>query len=326
MSTKVTAARIYEYGEPDVFRFETMDVPDPVGHEVLVRNTVIGLNFVDIYYRRGTLPVPEFPAIIGDEASGVVEAVGPNVTLVKVGDRVAYADAFGAYTTVRLYPEDRLTVIPDGVTDDQAASSLLKGLTARYLLKETVQLHEGDTVLYHAAAGGVGQIFTQWARSLGIHVIGTVSTAEKAQIALQAGCTAVVNYSTEDFVERTFELTGGQGVKAVYDSVGKDTFRGSLAVLRPRGTLVQFGKASGFPEPISPFELAPRALYLTWAILPHYNNTPEALAASSADLFDAIQSGILKVDPTNIYRFDQLIHAHQQLEHRRTVGATVLHV
>jgi NADPH2:quinone reductase len=245
---------------------------------------------------------------------------------VKVGDRVAYADAFGAYTTVRLYPEDRLTVIPDGVTDDQAASSLLKGLTARYLLKETVQLHEGDTVLYHAAAGGVGQIFTQWARSLGIHVIGTVSTAEKAQIALQAGCTAVVNYSTEDFVERTFELTGGQGVKAVYDSVGKDTFRGSLAVLRPRGTLVQFGKASGFPEPISPFELAPRALYLTWAILPHYNNTPEALAASSADLFDAIQSGILKVDPTNIYRFDQLVHAHQQLEQRRTVGATVLHV
>jgi len=326
MSTKATAARIYEYGEPDVFRFETMDVPDPVGHEVLVRNTVIGLNFVDIYYRRGTLPVPEFPAIIGDEASGVVEAVGPNVTLVNVGDRVAYADAFGAYTTVRLYPEDRLTVIPDGVTDDQAASSLLKGLTARYLLKETVQLHEGDTVLYHAAAGGVGQIFTQWARSLGIHVIGTVSTAEKAQIALQAGCTAVVNYSTEDFVERTFELTGGQGVKAVYDSVGKDTFRGSLAVLRPRGTLVQFGNASGFPEPISPFELAPRALYLTWAILPHYNNTPEALAASSADLFHAIQSGILKVDPTNIYRFDQLVHAHQQLEQRRTVGATVLHV
>ena len=273
MSTKATAARIYEYGEPDVFRFETMDVPDPVGHEVLVRNTVIGLNFVDIYYRRGTLPVPEFPAIIGDEASGVVEAVGPNVTLVKVGDRVAYADAFGAYTTVRLYPEDRLTVIPDGVTDDQAASSLLKGLTARYLLKETVQLHEGDTVLYHAAAGGVGQIFTQWARSLGIDVIGTVSTAEKAQIALQAGCKAAVNYSTEDFVERTFELTGGQGVKAVYDSVGKDTFRGSLAILRPRGTLVQFGNASGFAEPISPFELAPRALYLTWAILPHYNNT-----------------------------------------------------
>jgi NADPH:quinone reductase len=138
MSTKATAARIYEYGEPDVFRFETMEVPDPIGHEVLVRNTVIGLNFVDIYYRRGTLPVPEFPAIIGDEASGVVEAVGPNVTLAKVGDRVAYADAFGAYTTVRLYPEDRLTVIPDGVTDDQAASSLLKGLTARYLLKECV--------------------------------------------------------------------------------------------------------------------------------------------------------------------------------------------
>src|SRR5947209_11010806 len=166
MSTKATAARIFEYGEPDVFRFETMDVPDPVGHEVLVRNTVIGLNFVDIYYRRGTLPVPEFPAIIGDEASGVVEAVGPNVTLVKVGDGVAYADAFGAYTTVRLYPEDRLTVIPDGVTDDQAASSLLKGLTARYLLKETVQLHEGDTVLYHAAV---------WWSGSDLHAVGKIA-------------------------------------------------------------------------------------------------------------------------------------------------------
>src|SRR6266853_644246 len=180
MPTTARVARIHEYGPPEVLRFEDIVVGEPGDDEALIRNTIIGLNFVDIYYRRGTLPVPAFPAIIGDEASGVVEAVGRNVTLVKVGDRVAYADALGAYTTVRLYPEDRLTLIPDGVTDDQAASSLLKGLTARYLLKETVQLHEGDTVLYHAAGGGVGQIFTQWARSLGIDVIGTVSTAEKA--------------------------------------------------------------------------------------------------------------------------------------------------
>ena len=176
------------------------------------------------------------------------------MTLVKVGDRVAYADAFGPYTTVRLYSEDRLTVIPDEVTYDRAASSLLKGLTACYLLKETVQLHgKGDTVLYHAAAGGVGQIFTQWARSLGIHVIGTVSTAEKAQIALQAGCTAVVNYSTEDFVERTFELTGGQGVKAVYDSVGKGYVSGFTRGTQTPRHAGSIRQCLGFSEPINPF-------------------------------------------------------------------------
>ena len=326
MSVKATAARIHQYGQPEELVFEDVEVADPGDDEVLVRNTVIGLNFVDVYYRRGTLPVPSFPAIIGDEAAGIVEAIGPNVTSVKVGDRVVYADARGAYTTTRLYPADRLTIIPDGITDDQAASSFLKGLTARYLLKEVVGFQPGDTVLYHAAAGGVGQIFVQWAKSLGLRVIGTVSTSEKARLALAAGCEAVINYRTEDFVARTFELTGGIGVKAVYDSVGRDTFNGSLAVLKPRGTLVQFGKASGFPEPIDPFKLAPRSLFLTWAILPHYVGTPEALATAAADIFSAIQSGVLKVDPTHIYRFDQVVEAHRELEERRTVGAAVMHV
>jgi threonine dehydrogenase-like Zn-dependent dehydrogenase len=196
-----------------------------------------------------------------------------------------------AYTTARLYPADRLTIIPEGIADDQAASSFLKALTARYLVKEVVPLKPGDTVLYHAAGGGVGLIFVQWATSLGIRVIGTVSTKEKARLALEAGCVAVINYNTEDFVARTFALTGGVGVKAVFDSVGKDTFKGSLKVLKPRGALVQFGNASGSPEPIDPFELAPRSLYLTWPILPHYNGTIEELATSAAEIFRCDQVG-----------------------------------
>lgn len=251
MPTTARVARIHEYGPPEVLRFEDIVVGEPGDDEALIRNTVIGLNFVDVYYRRGSLPVPAFPAIIGDEAAGVVEAVGKNVKNVSVGDRVVYGDiAFGAYATARLHPADRLVRIPAGVSDDQAASAFLKGLTARYLLKEVLELRPGDTVLYHAAAGGVGQIFVQWAKALGLKVIGTVSSDAKAKLARHAGCDHVINYSSEDF-----------------DSVGADTFRGSLAVLRPRGTLVQFGKASGFPEPLDPFELAPRALYLTLSLI-----------------------------------------------------------
>src|SRR5260221_258675 len=274
MPTTARVARIHEYGPPEVLRFEDIVVGEPGDDEALIRNTVIGLNFVDVYYRRGSLPVPAFPAIIGDEAGGVVEAVGKNVKNVSVGDRVVYGDiAFGAYATARLHPADRLVRIPAGVSDDRAASAFLKGLTARYLLKEVLELRPGDTVLYHAAAGGVGQIFVQWAKALGLKVIGTVSSDAKAKLARHAGCDHVINYSSEDFVAEALAFTAGNGVAAVFDSVGADTFRGSLAVLRPRGTLVQFGKASGFPEPVDPFELAPRALYLTWPILPHYTST-----------------------------------------------------
>jgi len=225
-----------------------------------------------------------------------------------------------------LHPADRLVRIPAGVSDDQAASAFLKGLTARYLLKEVLELRPGDTVLYHAAAGGVGQIFVQWAKALGLKVIGTVSSNAKAKLARHAGCDHVINYSSEDFVAEALAFTAGNGVAAVFDSVGADTFRGSLAVLRPRGTLVQFGKASGSPEPVDPSELAPRALYLTWPILPHYTSTAEDLAIGAADLFDAIATGILKVDPSNLYPFSQLIEAHHDLEERRTTGAAVLRV
>jgi len=329
MPVTAKAAVIHGYGGAENLTFEEIEIAEPGDHEVRVRNTVIGVNFVDVYFRRGTLPVPQFPVIVGDEAAGIVEAVGRHVTSVKVGDRVIYGDShvnFGAYASQKLHLADRVMVIPEGVTDEQAAASFLKGLTARYLVKETVALKPGDTILYHAAAGGVGQIFVQWAKALGLRVFGTVSTDSKAQVARDAGCDEVINYTTEDFVARVLELTGGVGVNAVFDSVGKDTFLGSLAVLKPRGTLVQFGKASGFPEPFDPFLLMPKALYLTWAILPHYTSSVEDFKTAAADLLGAIESGILKVDPSHVYGFEQVVQAHQDLEERRTTGAVVMRV
>jgi NADPH2:quinone reductase len=325
MSHTALAARIHEYGPAEVLVFEQVNIPLPRPDEVRIRNTVIGLNFVDIYYRRGTFPVPAFPIVLGNEAAGVIEAVGSNVTTLKPGDRVVYSDDIhGAYTTHRIYAADRVAVLPDAITDLQAAASFLKGLTARYLLKETVDLLPGDTVLYHAAAGGVGKIFCQWAKELGVRVIGTVSSEAKAIVAKNAGCSHVINYSTEDFVERVIELTGGSGVKAVFDSVGKDTFAGSLAVLRPRGTLVVFGKASGNPPLVDPFELAPRSLKLIWPVLPVYVSTARELAVAAMDLFQAIGTGLINVEPDEIYPFSHLVEAHRDLEERRTTGAAVL--
>ncbi|EJZ17335.1 quinone oxidoreductase [Rhizobium sp. Pop5] len=326
MSIRARAARIHQYGAPEVLKFEDIPIPEPADGEVLVRHTVIGLNFVDVYFRRGTMEVPSFPAVIGNEAAGIVEAVGRGVTSVKVGDRVVFGHSTGAYATRGVHPADRLAVIPDGVSDEQAAASFLKGLTARYLIKDVVPLKTGDTIVYHAAAGGVGQIFVQWAKSLGYRVIGTVSSQSKAEIARQAGCDHVINYSTEDFVARTFELTGGVGVDAVFDSVGEDTFRGSLAVLKVRGTLVQFGKASGEITPIDPYVLAAKSLHLTWGRLDHYVVTAAETAEAAADLFAAIEAGVLKVDPSRIYSFDDVVEAHRDLEGRRTTGSAVLRV
>ena len=325
MNHSALAARIHAHGAPEVIVFEQVNIPAPGPDEVRVRNTAIGLNFVDVYYRRGTFPVPGFPIILGNEAAGVIEAVGSNVTTLKPGDRVVYSDDIhGAYTTHRIYAADRVAAVPEAITDVQAAASFLKGLTARYLLKETVDLLPGDFVLYHAAAGGVGKIFCQWANALGLRVIGTVSSEAKAAVAKGAGCTHVINYSNEDFVERVMALTDGCGVKAVFDSVGKDTFKGSLAVLRPKGTLVVFGKASGNPPLIDPFELAPRSLKLTWPVLPVYVSTAGELADAAADLFHAIETGVINVEPDAVYPFSQLVDAHRDLEERRTTGAAVL--
>ena len=319
------AARIYEYGAPEVLRIEPIDVPAPGPGEALLRHTAIGLNFVEVYFRRGTFEVEELPAVLGNEGAGIVEALGPGVTGIKVGDRVVYADGpLGAYATVRLYPADQLVRIPDAIGDAQAAASFLRGTTARMLLKDTVPLHAGDTVLFHAAAGGVGLLFAQWARSLGVRVIGTVSSDAKAAVARQAGCVEVINYATEDFVERVRAITDGEGVAAVFDAVGRDTFLKSLETLRPRGTLAAFGKASGDPPAFDPFLLAENSLYVTWPIRPNYTGSRPQLEASAADLFDAIGRGILDVGPARAYALDDIVSAHRDLESRKIVGAAVI--
>ncbi|MDF2694173.1 MAG: quinone oxidoreductase [Labilithrix sp.] len=319
--------RIREYGTPGVLSIEDVPVGAPGPREVLLRQTVIGLNFVDVYLRRGTYQVPAFPATLGKEAAGVVAAIGSEVTEVKVGDRVVYADdPLGAYATERVYPVERLVAIPAGISDERAAASFLKGTTAKYLLKDVVRLASGDTVLFHAAAGGVGRIFVQWAKALGIRVIGTVSSPAKAAFAREAGCVAVIDSSREDIAARVRELTEGRGVKAVFDSVGKDTFRASLESLAPRGTLVAFGQASGDSPALNPFELAARSLFLTWTLLPVYTATRAELQAAADELFAAIAAGHIDATPTRTYAFDEIAQAHRDLEERRTTGAAILRV
>jgi len=319
------AVRIYGYGPPEVLTIEQTETPVPGPGEALIQHTAIGLNFVDVYFRRGTFQAPELPAILGNEGAGVVEAVGPGVSGVSVGDRVVYADGpLGAYATVRVYPADRLVRIPDGVSDTQAAASFLRGVTARMLLKEVAPLQRGDTVLFHAAAGGVGLLFAQWARALGLRVIGTVSSEAKAAAARRAGCFEVINYGKENFVTRVQDLTGGEGVAAVFDSIGRDTFLKSLEVLRPRGVLAAFGQASGPPPVFDPFLLAPKALHLTWPGRHVYSASRKQIETSAADLFDAIRKGVLDVGPARTYSLNDIVTAHHDLESRQIVGAAVI--
>ena len=318
-------ARIYEYGPPEALTIEPIETPAPGPGQALIRHTAIGLNFVEVYFRRGTFEVPALPAVLGNEGAGVVEAVGPGADGVSIGDRVVYADGpLGSYATARVYPADRLVRIPDGVSDVQAAASFLRGVTARMLLKEVVSLRRDDSVLFHAAAGGVGLLFTQWARALGVRVIGTVSSEAKAAAARQAGCVEVIDYVNEDFVARVRELTGGEGVAAVFDSIGRDTFLKSLEALRPRGTLVAFGQASGSPPPFDPFLLAPKALHVTWPGRHIYTASREELAKSAADLFTAIRDGVLNVAPSRTYTLDDIVLAHRDLESRQIIGAAVI--
>ncbi|HKN30558.1 MAG TPA: quinone oxidoreductase [Roseiarcus sp.] len=321
------AVRIYKYGPPEVLTIEPVDVPLPGPGEALIRHTAIGLNFVEVYFRRGTFQVPAFPGVLGNEGAGVVEAVGLGVSGISVGDRVVYADGpLGAYATARIYPADRLVRIPDAVSDAQAAASFLRGVTARMLLKEVVPLQRDDTVLFHAAAGGIGPLFAQWARALGVRVIGTVSNEAKAAAARRAGCVEVIDYVKEDFVARVRDLTDGEGVAAVFDAVGRDTFLKSLQVLRPRGVLAAFGKASGSPPAFDPFLLAPKALHVTWPIRPVYTASRQQLETSAADLFDVIRKGTLDVGPARTYAFDDIALAHRDLESRQIIGAAVIAV
>jgi NADPH2:quinone reductase len=319
------AIRVHQTGGPDVLRWEDVTVGEPGPGEARVRHTAIGLNFVEVYYRTGLYKAPALPFTPGSEAAGVVEAVGPGVTDVRPGMRVAYGSApMGSYAEARLVPADRLVPLPDGIADRTAAAMMLKGMTAWYLLRRTVTVQPGDAILLHAAAGGVGLIASQWARALGATVIGTVGSDEKAALARAHGCEHVVVYTREDFVARVREITGGAGVRVAYDSVGQATWRGSLDSLRPLGLLALFGQSSGPVPPIDPALLSKASYFLTRPSLFHYVAAREDLVTAARELFDVVLSGKVKIEVRQTYPLAQAARAHADLEGRRTTGSTVL--
>jgi NADPH2:quinone reductase len=319
------AIRFHTAGGPDALRWEDVEVGAPGAGQARVRHTAVGVNYIDTYHRSGLYPIP-LPNGLGSEGAGAVEAVGPGVTVVKPGDRVAYAGGPpGSYAEVRLLPADRLVRLPDGITDRQAAAIMLKGMTVQYLIRRTYRVRPGDTVLFHAAAGGVGLIACQWLKALGATVIGTVGSDAKAEVARAHGCNHPIVYTREDFPRRVREITGGQGVPVVYDSVGKSTFAGSLDCLRPLGLLVSFGNASG---PVPPFELGVLAqkgsLYVTRPTLVTYTATRADLEATAKDLFDVVTAGKVKVEISRTYALKDAAQVHRELEGRKTTGSIVM--
>jgi NADPH:quinone reductase len=318
--------QIAAYGGPEALQYVDADPGKPSKGEALIRHTAIGLNFIDIYYRTGLYAAPNgLPFIPGGEAAGVVVELGEGVSELKVGDRVAYAGPLGAYCEQRVIAADKLMKLPDGVSDEQAAGMMLKGMTAEYLLRRTFKVKSGDTILFHAAAGGVGLILGQWAKHLGATVIGTASSPEKIELAKVHGFDHVINYRDRDFVADVKEITGGKLCDVVYDSVGKDTFPGSLDCLKPFGLFVSFGQSSG---PIPPFNLALLAqkgsLYATRPTLFAYNAKREALVASAEALFDVVSKGIVKIKVNQRYALKDAGQAQADLEARKTTGTTVL--
>jgi NADPH2:quinone reductase len=320
------AIRIYETGGPDVLRWEDYDPGQPATGEALVRHEAVGLNFIDVYHRSGTYPLPALPAILGMEGAGIVEAVGEGVTEVAVGDRVAYAGLPpGAYAEARLIPAHRLVKVPDTISSQQAAAMMLQGMTARYLLRGCYAVKTGDTILIHAAAGGVGLIVCQWANHLGATVIGTVGSEAKAELARAHGCHHTILYNEEDFAERTREITGGKGVDVVYDSVGQATFMKSLDCLRPMGMMASFGQSSGMVPAFDPGLLSAKgSLFLTRPTLMTYTAERDALLAHARDLFEVVQSGAVKIEVQQTYPLSEVARAHQDLEARKTTGSTIL--
>ncbi|MBW2514307.1 MAG: quinone oxidoreductase [Deltaproteobacteria bacterium] len=320
------AIKLYNNGGPEVLGWEDHDPGKPGDGEVRIRHKAIGLNFIDVYHRTGLYPLPALPAIPGLEGSGVVETVGAHVNDLVEGDRVAYAGVPpGAYSQIRCIPAHRLVKIPDGVSFETAAAMMLKGMTARYLIRGCYPVASGDTILIHAASGGVGSIVSQWAHDLGATVIGTVGSAEKAEKARANGCDHPILYSQEDFVEKVRELTSGRGVNVVYDSVGQATFTQSLECLRPMGTMVTFGQSSG---PVPPLELgvlaAKGSLFLTRPSLMTYTEKREDLLAHANDLFDVVQRGVVKIIIGQTYPLSEVSAAHRDLEGRKTTGSTIL--
>jgi NADPH2:quinone reductase len=319
--------RFYQPGGPEVLVWQEAPIGKPGPGEARVRHTAVGLNYVDIYIRKGLYPVP-LPSGLGTEAAGVVEEVGPDVAEIKPGDRVAYAlGPLGAYSEARVMPADRLVVLPDGISDREAAAMMLKGLTVQYLIRQIHKVDQGDTILFHAAAGGVGLIACQWAKSLGATIIGTVGSEAKAQIAKAHGCDYPVIYTVEDFVRHTQEITRGRKLPVVYDSVGKDTFMKSLDCLWPKGLMVSFGQSSG---PIGPVDLGifsqKGSLFFTRPTLNIYAAERADLLAMAKDLFDVVLSGAVKIEIKQTYPLKDAAQAHRDMEARKTIGSSVLTV
>jgi NADPH2:quinone reductase len=323
---KAHAVRFHKTGGPEVLQWEEVDVPAPGAGELQIRHKAVGLNYIDTYHRTGLYPMA-LPSGIGLEAAGVVEAVGPGVTEFKPGDRVAYCNGpLGAYSELKNHPAERCVKVPEGISFEQAACMMLQGLTVEYLLRRLLYVPKaGDQVLWHAAAGGVGLIACQWAKALGVVVIGTVSSAEKAKLARENGCAHTIDYTKEDFVARVKEITGGRKVPIVYDGVGKDTFMKSLDCLRGRGLLVSFGNASG---PVGPTDLgilaAKGSLYVTRPTLMGYVAKRDELVAAAKDLFDLVLAGTIRIAPRQTYALKDAQQAHRDLEGRKTTGSTVL--
>lgn len=316
--------RIHQNGGPEQMRWEEVAVGDPGPGAVRVRNTAVGLNYIDTYHRSGLYPMP-LPLILGSEGAGVVEAVGPRVREFKVGDRVAYAQPIGAYAEVLLRPVARLVKIPAGIKDETAAAMMLKGMTAWYLCRRTYRVKKGDTIVVQAAAGGVGQILCQWAKHLGATVIGTVGGDEKVALAKKAGCKHVVVMSREKLSERVKEITKGKGVPVVYDGVGKDTFVESLDCLMPLGLMASFGNASGAVAPVNIGILAQKgSLFLTRPTLVNYTSTREDLLTATRELFAVVKKGAVKIAINQRYPLREAAQAHRDLEARKTTGSTVL--
>jgi NADPH2:quinone reductase len=318
------AVRFHKQGGPEVMQYEEVQVGDPGPGQVRLRHTAIGVNFLDTYQRSGLYPM-QLPMIGGNEGAGVVEAVGPGVTDLKAGERVAYTGLPGAYAEMRLAPAERMVKLPQGISDEQAASMMLKGLTVHYLIHTTYPVKNGETVLWHAAAGGVGLIACQWLKALGVTVIGTAGSDEKAALAKAHGAEHVVNYSRENFVERVKSITGGKGVPVVYDSVGKNTWEGSLECLRPRGLMVTFGNSSGAVPPVNLGILAAKgSIYVTRPTLQTHIVTRAELVERANALFDVVKSGKVKIETTARYKLADTQQAHRDLEARKTTGSIVL--
>ncbi len=319
------AIRINRTGGPEVMEYVDVEVGEPGPGQARVRHEAIGVNFIDVYFRSGLYPHP-LPAGLGKEGAGVVEAIGAGVTEVAVGDRVVYAGGpNGAYAEVRNIPSETLLRLPDAISFETGAAMMLQGLTVQYLFNRTIKLKAGDTILFHAAAGGVGLIAAQWARAIGVNMIGTVGSEQKAELARAHGCAHVINYNTENFVERVLEITGGKKVSVVYDSIGKDTFTGSLDCLRPLGLMVSFGNASGPVPDFSLAELSSRgSLFITRPTLFAYAASRGELEEMAADLFQMVASGKVKIDVHQRYALADAARAHEELEARKTTGSSIL--